>query len=563
MLTDRLTVPAPRGSSLILLLWVRWRLLRASLLQGLRSPLKAAVITVVWTVLLAGLYLLAHEGLRFLYETAGVGPFLLDRLWFLFLFVVTIMLAVSQVTSAYSTIIRASETHWWMTLPVTARTLSRVKWMESSVYSAWAVVLLVVPIVLAYLYVLQRPLWLAGWLAFLMIPLMATVTALATMALVLWLRWFGRIAIRREVMVVGFVAACSLLFWVLGEHHEESGQEAWFVALQELLPRMQVAMSPWLPSSWVATALGSGMNGRWLEGTLYAVLLWMTALVSWRLLDHVGALVLLPVLRTARHTPEAKPHRVGTSEVRITSWRMRDPFRASVTKDLLLVIRDPMQWGQAVVFFGLLGAYFANIHRLGQFSVEPSWRIGVASLNLACTLLVFGSLAVRFVYPQTSLEGRSLWLLRLAPAGVRHLLTAKLCVYSALGLLIIGGLLWLSMSRLQVPFPIRWWLAAVGVVAALTLVALAVGLGAWWIDPSVQDAARVVSSSNGALALVLMLAYVGCVVGALLLAWISWTQASALGVGLASVGLCAVSGLASWWPMHQGMRRLTQLEPFV
>src|SRR3989338_5360280 len=116
-----MTLPTPRGPSLVLLLWVRWRLLRAGFIQGLRSPLKLAVIVVIWTVLLFGLYLLAQEGLRFLYETAGVGPFLLDRLWFLFLFVVTIMLVVSQVASAYSTMVRAPETQWWMTLPLTAR----------------------------------------------------------------------------------------------------------------------------------------------------------------------------------------------------------------------------------------------------------------------------------------------------------------------------------------------------------------------------------------------------------------------------------------------------------
>jgi len=529
-------------------------------LHGLRSPLKLAVVVSIWTVLLAGLYLLAWHGLRFLYETAGVGPFLLDRLWFLFLFVVTIMLAVSQVASAYSTMVRAPETRWWMTLPVTARTLCRVKWVESSLYSAWAVVLLVVPIMLAYLHVLHRPLWLAGWMLVLLVPLIAVVTALATAALLLWLRWFGRIAIRRDVMIFGFVAMCALLFWLLGEHHEESGQDAWFVALQELLPRMRVAMSPWWPSSWVAKALGAGMNDRWREGALYGGLLWTTALVCARLLDHLGAVVLFPVLRSAADTPERTPSGADAAGTRAVSWGIRRPLSASITKDWLLVIRDPMQWGQAVVFFGLLGAYFANIHRLTQFSVEPSWRIGVASLNLACTLLVFGSLAVRFVYPQTSLEGRSLWLLRLAPSGIRHLLTAKLSVYSALGLLIIEGLLWLSMGRLEVPFPIRWWLAGVGMAAALTLVSLSVGLGACWVDPSAQDAARVVSSSNGALALVLMLCYVGCVVGTLLIAWISWTRALYGQVWLASAGLGVLSLLAGWWPLLQGFRRLERLE---
>ena len=302
------------------------------------------------------------------------------------------------------------------------------------------------------------------------------------------------------------------------------------------------------------------MNDRWQEGALYGCLLWTTALVCARLLDHLGAVVLFPVLRRADDSSARPPSVAAATGACAVSWRIRRPLSASVTKDWLLVIRDPMQWGQAVVFFGLLGAYFANIHRLSRFSIEPSWRIGVASLNLACTLLVFGSLAIRFVYPQTSLEGRSLWLLRLTPSGIRHLLTAKLSVYSTLGLLIIEGLLWLSMGRLEVPFPIRWWLAGVGVVAALTLVALAVGLGAWWIDPSAQDAARVVSSSNGALALVLMLCYVGCVVGALIVAWISWSHALSSGILLASVGLVAMSALAGWWPLRQGFRRLERLE---
>ena len=530
-------------------------------MQGLRSPLKLWVIVSIWTVLLLGLYVLAYRGFLFLYQTAGVGPFLLDRLWFLFLFVVMIMLAVSQVASAYSTLVRAPDTRWWMTLPMSARTLCRAKWLESSFYSAWAVILLVFPLYLAYLAVLHRDLWLAGWMLVLLLPLIAIVTAWATLVLLVWLRWFGRIAIRRDVMLVGFVVACSVLFWLLGERQEENAQDAWFIALQEMLPRMQVAMSPWLPSSWVAKALGAGMNERWLEGSLYAVLLWMTAVLSWRLLDHVGAAVLFPVLRTAERTLEDEPPSSAGSGAGVTSWWMRRPFGASVTKDLLLVIRDPMQWGQAVMFFGLLGAYFANIHRLSRFSVEPSWRIGIASLNLACTLLVLGSLAVRFIFPQTSLEGKSLWLLRMTPSGIRHLLTAKLCVYGALGLLIVEGLLWVSMSRLGVPLTIRWWLAGVRVVAALTIVALTVGLGAWWIDPSAQDAARVVSSSNGALALVLMLCYVGCVVGALLVAWISWTSAFHAGVVVASLGLGLISLLAGWWPVRQGFLRLEDLEP--
>jgi ABC-2 type transport system permease protein len=229
-------------------------------------------------------------------------------------------------------------------------------------------------------------------------------------------------------------------------------------------------------------------------------------------------------------------------------------------KDLLLVIRDPMQWTQAVVFFGLLGAYFANIHRLTQIGMEPQWRIGIASLNLACTLLVFGSLAVRFIFPQMSLEGRSLWVLRMAPDGIRHLVRAKLVLYGTIAIVVIEALLWLSAGRLGIPMQIRWWLGGVGILAGLTIVGLAVGLGAWWIDPSAQDAARVVSSSHGAFVLVLMLCYVGCVVHALVIAWTGWATDAPGRLLLASAMLAVISIVTCSLSVRLGLAKLERME---
>jgi ABC-2 type transport system permease protein len=216
-----------------------------------------------------------------------------------------------------------------------------------------------------------------------------------------------------------------------------------------------------------------------------------------------------------------------------------------------------MQWSQGVMFFGLLGAYFANMHRLTQIEFESVfWHIGIASLNLACTLLVFGSLAVRFLFPQMSLEGRTLWLLRLSPRGPRYLLYGKLWLYSLIAVVVIEGLLWLSMARLGVPVMMQRWLAGVGLVASVTLVAMMVGLGAWWMDPTARDPARVVSSSSGALALVGMLGYIGCVVWALVMSWTSWVHSSEAGFVLSTLGMIVVSGVCSVVPLHYGLRRL-------
>lgn len=553
-------VPAVSHRRAAALGWVKWRLLCRSAVALWHAPVKLSVISACWSILVWGLYVLGYEGLRFMFEVAGLGPFLVDRLWYLFLFVVTGFLGISQLATTYSTLVRVPETRMWLSLPIAPVTICRAKYLESAIYSAWGVLLLTLPISVAYLVIMRRPLGLLLWLAAVLLPLIGIVTALSSTVLLVWLRWFGRFAMRREVMALGFVAACGLFFWFLGDTRQSSRHDVWFIAMQELLPRLKMAMSPWLPSSWAATAFGAVMHERWSEALLYTLLLWTTALTAWRVWDRVSGWLFVPVMRRQGAGAEsARPMQAGDTEFQ-PAWWMRGAFRALLVKDIFLVIRDPAQWSQGVVFFGLLGAYFANIHRLTRIGLEPAWRIGIASLNLACTLLVFGSLAVRFIFPQLSLEGRNLWLLRTSPTGVRDLLRAKLWCYGAVGILVIEGLLWMSMARLNVPPAMQWWLAAVGVMAALTIVALTVGLGACWMDPTAQDAARVVASSDGALVLVAMLAYVGTVVTGLVFSWAAWSRGAVDQVISITFALMALSVLTGWLPIRFGAETIRRVE---
>ena len=153
-----------------------------------------------------------------------------------------------------------------------------------------------------------------------------------------------------------------------------------------------------------------------------------------------------------------------------------------------------------------------------------------------------------------------MWLLRMSPNGVRQQFHSKLVLYGMLAVLIIETLLGLSLSRLGTPATIRWWLSGVGVVAALAIVGLTVGLGAWWIDPMAEDAARVVSSSNGALTLVLMLGYVACVVAALVVAWTSWLRPGVHGLWAVSAVLGIVSLVTALVPIRLGFLRLERFE---
>ena len=87
------------------------------------------------------------------------------------------------------------------------------------------------------------------------------------------------------------------------------------------------------------------------------------------------------------------------------------PIRLLILKDLRTFRRDPAQWSQFLIFFGLLAFYFLNIRRLGYDVQSPYWRNLVSFLNLAVTALILSTFTSRFIFPLLSLEGRNFWVL--------------------------------------------------------------------------------------------------------------------------------------------------------
>ena len=101
------------------------------------------------------------------------------------------------------------------------------------------------------------------------------------------------------------------------------------------------------------------------------------------------------------------------------------PIRLLILKDLRTFRRDPAQWSQFLIFFGLLAFYFVNIRRLSYDVQSPYWRNLVSFLNLAVTALILSTFTSRFIFPMLSLEGRNFWVLGLLPLERAAILWGK------------------------------------------------------------------------------------------------------------------------------------------
>jgi ABC-2 type transport system permease protein len=76
-----------------------------------------------------------------------------------------------------------------------------------------------------------------------------------------------------------------------------------------------------------------------------------------------------------------------------------------VLKDVRLFWRDPAQWIQFMIFFGLLCIYVLNLRNVAFNFQNPFWETMISYLNLAASALTLSTLTTRFVFPQFSLEG--------------------------------------------------------------------------------------------------------------------------------------------------------------
>jgi ABC-2 type transport system permease protein len=186
-------------------------------------------------------------------------------------------------------------------------------------------------------------------------------------------------------------------------------------------------------------------------------------------------------------------------------WQSRWQFflpnslRMLMHKEWRVFRRDPVQWLQFVVFFGLLILYLVNLKRF-QTQEEHATMIGF--LNLAVVGLILSTFTTRFIFPMISLEGRRFWILNLLPIDRGTILYSKF-LFAAFGAWFPCALLiYLSDSMLDLPD----WIIGIHQLACielcLGLAGMAVGLGALLVDLREQTPAKIAAGFGGTLNLV-------------------------------------------------------------
>lgn len=465
-------------------------------------------------------YLLVARGLNFVNSVPLLGPILTDRLVFVLFFFFFAMLVVSNATITGMGLFKRSETGWLLSLPLSFRSLVLWKTLEGMVLASWGLLLLSAPILAAVGGLFDSPpsFYLCTLPA--LLCLVTVASNLSSWLLLAGIRWISREWLK-PIAVSAFVGllATALFMWPDRSAPGHSIDVAANVA--QILKHTDYFTHPLLPSSWVAETVLAAGRGALPKAGYYNLILLSYALLSLVVTVQVAGRLFYPAwtrsLQPARTSvkTESLVTAVGPRWLR---WLPLDKVdRSLVLKDVRTFIREPAQWGQTVLVFGLLFLYTLNLRRIVFDYHDQFWSMVTSYLNLLVCSLSLSTLTTRFIFPQISLEGHRLWLLGMSPVPMTRVLRTKL----HLTVFVTGALtvLLTVISCYTLSMPLERTLFFLGSILMLTkgLNALALGLGALFPDFREQNPAKIVSGFGGTLCLIASFIYIAaCVATALI-----------------------------------------------
>ena len=513
---------------------------------------------------------------EFLMAQEPFGRPLMDRLIRMVLLAFFSMLIFSNLIIMLTTTYISREVEFLMSQPIRHRHLFLGKLVESVVYSSWAFVILAFPLFVAIgrSRDISDPLYYL-WTALLVAPFLVIPATLGSAIALVITRFFPprrmiRLAIALAVVGLTGAALMQRFYGVSRFFARGVGRPDELARVMRFLGVGDLSL---LPSGWLGRGGQGAERGDNLEAAFWAFALWATAAMGIVICDWLAGPFYYIGWCNARTSGTGRRTRAGGLYAifdRLFSFVPR-PTRAFLTKDLVIFWRDPGQWGQLMILFGLLFIYVANLRsaaHMGHYEIfVPFWQSVISMFNIGATAFVLSILTTRFVYPMLSLEGRQQWAIGLAPMPRTRVVWVKFLM-SWVGSVLLTLPLAVLSARMLDAAPFIYLFSILTVVAVSAgLSALAVGLGAAMPNFNEDNPSRIANGIGGTLNAILSLVYIG-----LTLTFMTpWIHAYVSG-GVPTRGWLRTLYYLShplWWglqfafivvPMATGLRRWRRME---
>jgi ABC-2 type transport system permease protein len=519
-MSSRLTATANKtlGKEVLLLLRPKWLAVR----NRFRFRQEGSLVRSLFLLgLIIGFWLVMYFLLSsFLYQfkiLEEFGEILPGKLLSMIFLILLGVLMWSSLLTSFGVFFLSEDLQLVKSAPVSEDAFYISRLIETIVDASWMVVLFVLPVFVAYGVVFEGTLSyylvsVGALLSFVVIPCVLGIGL--TMLLV---NIFPAQRAKDVLMLVSLIFFAGLIFTFRVLRPERLLDPESFSNMVEFFEVMRAPLSPFLPSQWAAESIAT-----FIVGTEVYDPFWLGMLV----ISAMAAVVLGMWVSGSTHrygftkTQEVRRSRLTRSPVLdriigLYSFFFPRQLKEIISKDVKTLVRDITQWSQMFLLMALVVVYVYNIRVLPQAAGSYFLRISVvnvvAFLNIGLSGSVVAAVALRFVFPAVSLEGRAFWLVRSSPLGLKGFLWSKYWI-SFFPLLLLGETLIVLTNWLLDVHPLLMW---VGVVTNFLLVigitSLGIGVGAVHPKFHWENVSKIPSGFGGIVFMVLAMSFIAVI----------------------------------------------------
>ncbi len=424
------------------------------------------------------------------------------------------MLLFSNVVVSLSTIYLSRDLYLLLSSPVRLTTIFVSKFFQTLVNSSYMALLFGVPIYIAYgvVYGAGLPYYL---LTFIMLTLFLFIPAGAgIMITMLLMRYFPAKKTHQALTFLALTFTAGIVMFLRLMRPERFYQDITDNALLAFLEKLKTPDLPYLPSSWLTSSSMRLMERDYSQYALY--LLFMAALAA--------AIFALSVWSATKiyfmgwqGAKETKSIRLRPKDSKISRFVWDGiPFffnntqKAFLKKDIKVFLRDSTQWSQLFMLGALIIIYLFNIKSLPINDMHL--KNFVSFLNLGLAGFIIAAVAIRFVFPTTSIEAGGFWVIASSPVDYKSFIIEKFSLFLMPLLVLAEALIYFSNLLLGVDTFMMVLSVTTIFFITIALTALGVGMGAMYPKFGFKNTAEIASSSGGVLYMIFSLSYIGIVI---------------------------------------------------
>ncbi|MBL4888966.1 MAG: hypothetical protein JKX97_02955 [Candidatus Lindowbacteria bacterium] len=473
--------------------------------------------------LLLGVYFVAAEYLSFrlfraFFDVGGISIELLAmimtmRLLSMIFLVVLPLLFFGAMIAAIEALYFGEDIDFLASMPISRTVILLIKLVSIYFTSAWVVFLVVMPVMVGYGRAVGNHFSHLPYSFIALVLFTIPPVAIASAFVIVLMRFLPVNKGKEGVLAAGALLSFGMIYIyrLLSPARLLKSGDQILADFTGFIREFSFPMSGLLPSSIMAQTLVNSVTGKWelfCASTTELGLAAISALVIYIVLGSLLFETDRPVSDDASGPGplERMINRGGL--IRKLSHLAPPGLRGLLYKEMTMHLRDPMQISHIFLMTGVVVLHFANLGEMPRFLGNEA-RILIAFLNLALVGFLTAGVAVRFIYPSISLEGKNLWKLEASPITPMQFVNLKFCggwipLTLASVIIVAGSNMVIGVdSRLFV----LWIIAAIAMSTVISSLGISIGATIPAFDK--KNVFEISSSPGGIIYMIISLLYVG------------------------------------------------------